>query len=110
MVIVRPRDFRSEFLKTSFDSPPTDRIASSFLEADAIDAGARALGAYDDFIALMNQSEFRGSLAAVERDSADNSPEFKEAKRLGQKLPSGMLALLFETDRYRGVVQEYAIF
>jgi hypothetical protein len=99
-----------EFLKTSFDRPPTDRIASSFLEADAIDAGARALGAYDDFIGLMNQSKFRGSLAAVERDSADFSPELKEAKRLGQELQRGMLALLFETERYRGVVQEYAIF
>src|SRR4029077_6202739 len=51
-----------QFLEAQFDMPPTDRIASSFLKHRAADAGGRALGAYDEFLGLLDQSDFRDEL------------------------------------------------
>ena len=99
-----------EFLEGQFDMPPTDRLAHAFLEHGAIDAGGRALGAYDEFLGLMNDEGFRGRLLAVTRRSADESAEFTTVRRLGGNLEAGLLALLFESESLPEVVRDYAIF
>ena len=98
------------FLEERLRLPPTDRLAQSFLDAGAYDAGARTLGSYDAFIGLLDDSVFRGSLESLTREHADDSPQFEEARRLGKAVQGGLRALLFETDTLPKVVQEYAIF
>jgi hypothetical protein len=98
------------FLNQQFSMPPTDRIAHAFLENDAIDAGARALGAYDEFLGLLDDEGFRRELTELTRARADESHAFRATRRIGQDLEAGLLALLFETDFLPQVVRDYAIF
>jgi hypothetical protein len=98
------------FLDTRLRLPPTDRLAQSFLDAQAVDEGGRTLGAYDEFIGRMDEEPFRDALESLAREDADGSDEFAEVRRLGKRIQSGLLALLFETDVLPTLVREYAIF
>jgi hypothetical protein len=98
------------FLRASLAMPPVDRIAAAFLQHDAPDPGGRALGAYDDFLGLLDDASFRAELSAVTRETSKASAAFAEAARLGKELELGLLALLFETDSLRRLVREYGIF
>ncbi len=105
------RDEMPMFLRDQFDMPPTDRIAAAFLQHSAIDAGARALGAYDEFLGLLDDQTFRDELHELARDAAGESEAFAVAGRLGHELQAGLLALLFETESsLPELVREYAIF
>ena len=103
-------DAMPEFLGAQFDMPPTDRIASAFLKHGAADAGGRTLGAYDEFLGLLNQADFRGELGAVTRESANDSSAFTEVRRVAADLQKGLLALLFETESLPKLVRDYGIF
>jgi hypothetical protein len=98
------------FLRVQLEMPPVDRIAAAFLNHQAADPGGRALGAYDDFLGLLDDESFRGELNAVTRETSKGSAAFGEAARLGKELELGLLALLFETDSLPRLVREYGIF
>jgi hypothetical protein len=98
------------FLVEELDLPPTDRIARSFIENGAPDAGGRTLGAYDQFVGYLHEKNFRDALEKVTRESSASSPEFAEMQRIGHELEDGLLALLYETRHLPQVVREYAIF
>ena len=98
------------FLAAQFGVPPTDRIAEVFLTHAAPDAGARALGAYDEFLGLLDDAGFRQALKELTRADADRSQEFDEVRRLGKSLEEGLLALLFETESLPKIVRDYGIF
>jgi hypothetical protein len=104
------RDQMTGFLRSQLEMPPVDRIARAFLNHNAADPGGRALGAYDDFIGLLDKANFRDELNTVTRENYKSSPAFSEATRLGEDLEQGLLALLFETDSLPKLVREYAIF
>jgi hypothetical protein len=99
-----------DFISAELDMPPTDRVARAFIHHGAIDAGARTLGAYDEFLGLLDTAEFRRELLEVTRATADSSAAFAEARRLGHELQAGLLALLFETESLPKLVRDYAIF
>jgi hypothetical protein len=99
-----------DFLNARFDMPPADRIAQAFIDHDASDPGARALGAYDEFLGLLDDENFRRELRDVTRATADESKAFAEVRRLGADLEAGLLGLLFETEPLSKLVRDYAIF
>ena len=98
------------FLEAQLAAPPTDRVADAFLRHGAIDAGARALEAYDRFIGLLHHPPSRRSLKELSREEADESTVFAEARRIGGELEGSLLSLLFETDELRALVREFGIF
>jgi hypothetical protein len=98
------------FLIDQFSAPPTDRVAFAFLLAGAIDPGARALRAYDRWLAILDDSDARGQLQDLRREDAKRSPVFQEVRRLADELEQGLLALLFDTTQLRALVREYGIF
>jgi hypothetical protein len=98
------------FLTAELDMPPVDRIARSFMDNGAPDAGARTLGAYDEFVGRLHEEDFREALKGVTRKSAPSSSEFAEMQRIGHELEEGLLALLYETPLLPDVVRDYAIF
>lgn len=98
------------FLKDQLDRPPTDRIAQSFLTHDAVDAGGRTLGAYDEFVGRMDDEEFRQELSALVRRDAMESPVFADVRRIAHDVEQGLLALLYETRELPQVARDYAIF
>lgn len=97
------------FLAAQFDMPPTDRVADAFLHAHAADAGAAALGAYDRFLALLDDEEARAELRALDgRAAADASPRFRAVAELGAEIDRSLLALLF-SPQLGPVTQRYAV-
>jgi hypothetical protein len=97
------------FLAESLARPSIDRVAWAFLELDAADAGIRAIGAYDRFLAMLGDGDTRERLESMSRDEAQASEIFQQGRRLGDELEQGLLALLFET-RLESLVREYGIF
>ena len=104
------RERMPAFLAAQFSMPPTDRIAEAFLNHGAIDAGARALGAYDAVLGLFDDPVWRSELGRTTREQARTSEAFREVSRLGDALQQGLLALLFETETLPELVREYGIF
>ncbi len=90
--------------------PPTDRIAAAFLRYEAVDAGVRTLGAYDRFLALLDDPEQRAALEALPRSEAREDPTFQECRRLGREIQQGLSALLFEREPLRRLVRQYGVF
>lgn len=97
------------FLHQSLARPSVDRVAWAFLELGAVDAGIRAIGAYDRFLGMLAVREVRDELVRLSRDEAQNSEVFEEGRRLGREVEQGLLALLFETE-IEPLVREYGIF
>lgn len=104
------RDEMANFLQGQLRMPPTDRIAYAFLTHNAADPGGRALGAYDDWLGLLNDDGWREELQSVTRATSKESPAFQEAARLGKELERGLLALLFETDSLPKLARDYIVF
>lgn len=104
---LRAEDIRPELVR-QFAMPATDRLAESFLEFD-VDAGVRALSAYDRWIGMLDDDETRAELAALTREAGDRSRAFRTARRHSEDLQNGLLALLFETPLLP-LVREYGIF
>lgn len=98
-----------EFLGETLRESSLDRIAWAFLELGAVDAGVRAIGAYDRFLGILGDSDARRALERMPRDQASQSAVFQEGKRLGEDFQQGLLALLFETS-LEPMVREYGIF
>jgi hypothetical protein len=99
------------FVERELAMSPTDRIARAFLDNGAADEGGRALGAYDEFLGRLHDSEFRHALEEVTRESSSESVEFARADEIGKELQGGLLALLYEASpALAKVVRDYAIF
>ena len=111
--VLRCHNVRAEqigpFLAEQFALPPTDRVADAFLHAGTPNAGADALGAYDAFLALLDDDDARAELRALDgRASADASPCFREAAELGGEIERNLLSLLFGP-QLGPVTQRYAV-
>lgn len=111
--VLRCHELRAEeiapFLAEQFAMPPTDRVADAFLRYGAVAQGAEALGAYDAFIALLDDDEARAELGALgSRASAGDSPRWREVAELGATIEECLLGLLFGT-RLGPVTQRYAV-
>lgn len=104
------RDEMPDFLRGRLRVPPTDRIAQAFLTHEAVDPGGRALGAYDDWLGLLDDAAWRQDLETVTRKTSKESSTFQEAARLGKELERGLLALLFETESLPKLTRDYIVF
>lgn len=98
-------------LRYELSQPPTDRVAKSFLaDPDTIDAGARTLGAYDDFLGLVSDSDFRQELESLTADDAKTSASFKKVRELGKTIEHGLLSLLFKPGDGDTLSRNYLVF
>ncbi len=95
-------------LRRQLDRPATDRLAEVFLEFD-VDAGVRALSAYDRWLAMLDDDDIRAELASLTREAGDRNRAFRTARRHADDLQNGLLALLFETPLLP-LVREYGVF
>ena len=100
----------ARFLFEQFSAPATDRLAYAFLVAGAADSGARALGAYDQFLGIIGNEACRAELKGLRREDAKRSATFMDARRAGEQLQDALLALLFETPRFTQVARAYSVF
>jgi predicted nucleotidyltransferase len=99
-----------EYLDERMAVPPLDRIADAFLAHGALDPGVRALAAYDEFLAALDDPEQRQALSRLAREDRHGSALFARISELGQEFEAGLLALLFDDGELRRQVREYLIF
>ena len=105
-----PATEMAPFLAERFSLPPLDRIAQAFVDHAMADAGARALGAYDAFLRMLDDPATRAELEALAEADADASPLFARVRALGEDLQAALLALLFEDRELELLVRDYLIF
>jgi hypothetical protein len=90
--------------------PPLDRIADAFVDHGAPDAGVRALNAYDEFLAILDDSSQRRQLSGLGMEEAPESQLFTRIAELGEEFEAGLLALLFDDSELHRWVRDYLIF
>ena len=97
------------FLTRWFDAPALDRVGTAFLFAGLVDAGVRALAAYDRWVGLIAQPDIRSELEALTFETRDTSHLYAEIRELGREFEDGLGALLFSSSLGR-LTRTYAIF
>ena len=73
-----------DYLDERMSVPPLDRIPDAFLDQGPPDPGVRALNAYDEFLAILNDSEKRKQLSALGVEDARESQLFTRNAELGK--------------------------
>lgn len=106
-----PKTEMTGYLKNQFATPPVDRVAAAFLKQDeTVDAGARTISAYDDFLGLLSDSDTRQELESLDRDAASTSKLFQKVKELGEDVEAGLLSLLFQPGDPATLARKYLVF
>lgn len=103
-------DAMADHLVDALAMPPLDRIADAFMAHGATDSAVRALGAYDEFLAILDDSGKRQQLDGLEIENSANSRLFARVVTLGEEFEAGLLALLFDYGELQRWVREYLIF
>jgi hypothetical protein len=98
------------YLEQRVSLPPLDRIADAFVDHAAVDTGARALAAYDEFLSILDDGEQRRELQELDVRQGRSSPVFARVAELGKQFESGLLSLLFDDLELRRWVREYIVF
>jgi hypothetical protein len=84
------------FLSTWLKATPLDRLSAAYLWAQAESEGARALTAYDRWLALQLDPAAREELRSLTFATRRESALFDEIKEIGSQLERALLVLLFE--------------
>lgn len=105
-----PADDMLQYLDERMSVPPLDRIADAFVDHGAVDPGVRALTAYDEFLAILDDRDRRRALTDLTVAEAPASPLFTRIAELGNELEAGLLSLLFDDPELHRWVREYLIF
>ena len=85
------------FLLRWLSAPPLDRLSAAFLWAQAEAEGARALDAYDRWLAIQQESQARAELRTLTRTTRHDSDLFREIKTIAEQFERSLLTLLFDS-------------
>lgn len=99
-----------DYLDGRMSVPPLDRLADAFVLHGAVDPGVRALRAYDEFLAILDDQRMRAELRGLARSARYESPVFSRIADLGNEFEAGLLALLFDDPELHRWVRDYLIF
>jgi predicted nucleotidyltransferase len=97
------------FLERWVEAVPLDRLAAAFIWADAEPEGARALLAYDRWLAIQMSKDAREELRALTHENRRQSELFQDIMDIGAEFERSILALLFGT-RLGPLAQQYLVF
>ena len=97
------------FLLRWLPALPLDRLSAAFLWAQAESEGARALDAYDRWLAIMQDSQARAELETLTRHTRHDSDLFREIKTIARQFERPLLTLLFDS-KLRQLSRELLVF
>ncbi len=97
------------FLEHWVEAVPLDRLAAAFIWADAEPEGARALLAYDRWLAIQMSKDSRDELKTLTHQNRRESELFQDIMEIGAEFERAILALLFGT-RLAPLAQQYLVF
>ncbi len=106
---LRAEDMESHLL-TRLSQPPLDRLADAFVQHDLADPGVRAVAAYDEFLAILDDTPRRDELEALAPEGAEGSELFACVRELGYRLQDALVTLLFDVPELERWVREYLVF
>jgi hypothetical protein len=89
-------DAMPKFLTRWLTATPLDRLSAAYIWARAEAEGARALTAYDRWLAIQLDPEARAELRSLTLETRRESPLFAEIAEIGSQLERALLVLLFE--------------
>jgi len=72
----QPASDMLDYLDERMSVPPLDRLADAFVDRGALDPGVRALDAYDEFLAVLDDRAKRRELSDLGVEEATESPLF----------------------------------
>jgi hypothetical protein len=93
-----------------FGKPVTLENLRAKIDRGAPDPGARALNAYDEFLAILDDSDQRKQLSTLGMEEARESQLFARIAELGKEFEAGLLTPLFDDPELRRWVRDYLIF
>jgi hypothetical protein len=96
------------YLDDRMSVPPLDRLADAFVDREALDSGVRALSAYDEFLAILDDGSKRRELSELGVAEAAESPLFARIAELGKEFEAGLLT--FDDPELRRWVRDYLVF
>jgi hypothetical protein len=92
-----PPDAMLGFLTDWLTATPLDRLAAAYMYLHAEAEGARALAAYDRWLAIMYDADHRTTLRSLTYETRRKSPLFNEIEDIGKQFERALLALLFDS-------------
>jgi predicted nucleotidyltransferase len=101
-------DLMRPFLDERLALRPADRVAAAFLQHGLIDDGARALQAYSDFLAIIDDPDDRDELDRMNRGARSGSALWERVQSNGRTLHASLTALLFDSE-LGPTTREYAV-
>lgn len=106
----KPFDEMKDFLIGRFAMTPTERVAVAAATTDEREPAARALGAYGRWLELINDPDSREDLESLAFDERDESVAHQAVKEIGRDFHGGLRDLLFRSERYRKIAEDYLVF
>ena len=92
---------------------PLDIVAGVVLEyfGELSVSGARLFGAYDRFLAILDDKASRDRLAGLVPADADRDPLYEEVRNLGAQYQEALDAMFFDSDTpLPGLIRKYGVF
>lgn len=103
-------DEMKDFLIERFAMTPAERVAAAATSRDDREAATRALAAYGRWLELINDADRRKDLETLAFDEREESETHQAVKGIGRDFHGGLRDLLFRSDRYRAVAEDYLVF
>lgn len=75
---------------------PLDRLCNALLQLSNEKTAAKLLGAYDRFLAILDDPESRRTLTKLTPESAAGNPLFDEIEQIGEQFNAGLETLFFD--------------
>jgi hypothetical protein len=108
-----PELVQADLLRICFDlsrRPPVELLAETLLKYADAKTGKLIMGAYDRFLAMLNDLEMRETLKKLRFDEADN-PLFEQQRQNTRDFRDGLETLFFgSNDRLTKLTQRYGVF
>lgn len=92
------KDQMKTFLARWLPAPPLDRLSAAFQWAQAEAEGARALDAYDRWLAIQQDSQARAELRSLTRQTREESDLFTDIKTIAEQFERALLTLLLDSE------------
>jgi len=90
---------------------PLDILADAVRSFARPETAAQIFDAYDRFLTLMNDSEFRKHLGALKLSDANSDPCFNEIREISNRFQDGLTRLFFDDDKKLAeLTRKYGIF
>jgi hypothetical protein len=100
-----------DFLVELSNRRPLDVVADLCLDLDAVSAGAKILGAYDEFLAVLDDHAKRTRLEKLTIEDAQKDPVFADTRRIGTEFQRGLAELFFHSNNdLTEATQRYGVF